>query len=104
MSITKKDSLGRDVYIKVNDSERYFMKYYEETDKKKVIVRLVNKQKVVALFDRKGKTIFVSDDSEGYDFFDLGLIKVYKDEIKITLPDKVRNEYLMILRKIKNKK
>ena len=101
MSITKKDNFGRDVYIKVNDSERYIIKYYVKTNKKKIIIKLINEEKIIALFGRNGRTIFSSNTSE---FFDLGAIHVYKSEIKIILPEKIRNDYLLILRNLKKKK
>ena len=101
MSIIKKDNLGREIYINVNNIERFIIKYYENTNKKKMIIKLLNNEKIMALYTREGRSIFVSNN---YDFIDLDFVQVYKNEIKIKLPDRIMNEYLSILKILKTKR
>lgn len=101
MSFTKKDALGREVYKDMNGVERYIFKYYEDTNKKKMIIKLINDEQIVGLYARNGKAITMSDDLSFYRFES---IKVYNNRIEIKLPRNIRDEYLRILKLLKQKK
>ena len=100
MSKLIKDKLGRNIYIKNNESIRYIISYYDETHNIKMIIKLIHKNEVFALYSRNGETIYESDK----DFLiNLNNIKIYNNKIKIKLPFVIRDEYLKILKQ-KNKK
>ena len=101
MSLTKKDALGREVYKDMNGVERYIFKYYEDTDKKKMIIKLINDEQTVGLYNRSGKSITMSNDLSYYKF---DAIKVYNNRIQLRLPRNIRDEYLRILKLLKQKK
>ena len=99
--IVKKDELDRIIYKKLNDVERFLFKYYEDTNKMKVAIRLISKEQVVDIFDRKRNVIYTSEN--GINSVNLSSIKIYKNKIQLKLPITIRDEYLEILRFRKNK-
>lgn len=97
--VEKKDKLNRVIYRNLNDVERVIYKYYGNTNKLKVIIRLISKEQIVNIFNKKGDLIY--SDEKKCSFIKLKNIKIYKNQIVIKLPNEIRKQYLDIYKKIK---
>lgn len=97
--IEKKDKLNRVIYRNLNDVERVIYKYYGNTNKIKIAIRLISKEQIVNIFNKEGQIIYSDEKKSG--FIKLKNIKIYKNQIVIKLPNEVRKQYLDIYKKIK---
>lgn len=102
MVIIKTDKLNRVIYKKLNDVERFIFKYYGDTNKLKIVIKLFNQTETADVFDKNGDLIFYN--SDGFNNFDLSCIKIYNNTISIKLPIEIRDEYLNILKKLRKTK
>ena len=93
----KKDNLNRIVYNNINDYERYITKYYENTNQKKIIIKLLGNHQNIIILARSGDVIYSDEQS---DFFNFEVIKFYNKKIEIKLPIETKNEYLKILKNL----
>lgn len=98
----KKDLLNRVIYRQINDVERFIYKYYGKTNVLKIKIRLVCKEQIVELFDKKGKIIY-SDENRNQ-ILKLKNLIISKNQIRIKLPAKVKQEYMKNLRLLLNQK
>jgi hypothetical protein len=100
--IEKRDKLNRLVYVNFNEVERVIYKYYGNTNKIKIKIRLVSKEQIVEIYNKEGKIIY--SDETNNNFIKMKNIKIYKNKISIKLPNEIRKEYLGIYLSILYKK
>jgi hypothetical protein len=98
--IEKRDKLNRLVYVNFNEVERVIYKYYGNTNKIKIKIRLVSKEQIIEIYNKEGRIIY--SDETNNNFIKMKNIKIYKNKISIKLPNEIRKEYLNIYKKIKN--
>ena len=94
--IEKKDNLGRIIYCKYNDVERFIYKYYDDTKVLKLKISLIMNEQVLELFNKKQELIFL-EEKIGLNI-NLSKIKIYNNKIKIILPLDIKNNYIQTLR------
>lgn len=97
--IEKRDKLNRLVYVNFNEVERVIYKYYGNTNKIKIKIRLVSKEQIIEIYNKEGNIIY--SDEASNNFIKMKNIKIYKNKISIKLPNEIRKEYLEIYKKIK---